>query len=164
MPNLFVPRPMHNNGNYIISLGRLCQWLGEQAEALGVNVFPGFAASEVLYDDEGGSSASRPATWASARTASERLVRARLRIARQVHDFRGRLPRQSRRTADGPLSTCARTRPAALRHRPQGGLGDRPGQARGRAGRAHDRAGRSTITPRAAVSSITPPTTRCTSA
>ena len=52
-PGLFVPRPMHNHGNYIISLGRLCQWLGEQAEALGVNVFPGFAASEVLYDAEG---------------------------------------------------------------------------------------------------------------
>jgi electron-transferring-flavoprotein dehydrogenase len=52
-PGLFVPRPMHNKGNYIISLGRLCQWMGEQAEALGVNVFPGFAASEVLYDDDG---------------------------------------------------------------------------------------------------------------
>ncbi len=52
-PGLFVPRPMHNSGNYIISLGRLCKWLGEQAEALGVNVFPGFAASEVLYDDSG---------------------------------------------------------------------------------------------------------------
>ena len=52
-PGLLVPRPMHNQGNYIISLGRLCQWLGEQAEALGVNVFPGFAASEVLYDDDG---------------------------------------------------------------------------------------------------------------
>ena len=52
-PGLFVPRPMHNKGNYIISMGRLCQWLGEQAEALGVNIFPGFAASEVLYDSEG---------------------------------------------------------------------------------------------------------------
>jgi electron-transferring-flavoprotein dehydrogenase len=52
-PGLFVPRPMHNHGNYIISLGRLCQWLAEQAEALGVNVFPGFAAAEVLYDDRG---------------------------------------------------------------------------------------------------------------
>ncbi len=52
-PGLFVPRPMHNEGNYIVSLGRLSQWLGEQAEALGVNVFPGFAASEVLYDDQG---------------------------------------------------------------------------------------------------------------
>ncbi len=53
VPNLFLPRPMRNHGNYIISLGRLCQWLGEQAEALGVNVFPGFAASEVLYDESG---------------------------------------------------------------------------------------------------------------
>ena len=53
VPGLFVPSPMHNKGNYIISLGRLCQWLGEKAEAAGINVFPGFAASEVLYDDEG---------------------------------------------------------------------------------------------------------------
>ncbi|MBT8099171.1 MAG: NAD(P)/FAD-dependent oxidoreductase, partial [Gammaproteobacteria bacterium] len=53
VPGPFIPRPMHNKGNYIISLGRLCQWLGEQAEALGVNVFPGFAASEVLYDSGG---------------------------------------------------------------------------------------------------------------
>jgi electron-transferring-flavoprotein dehydrogenase len=53
VPGLFVPAPMHNKGNYIVSLGRLCQWMGEQAEALGVNVFPGFAASEVLYDDAG---------------------------------------------------------------------------------------------------------------
>jgi electron-transferring-flavoprotein dehydrogenase len=53
VPGLFLPRPMHNKGNYIISLGQLCQWLGEQAEGLGVNIFPGFAASEVLYDDAG---------------------------------------------------------------------------------------------------------------
>ena len=53
VPGLFLPRPMHNHGNYIISLGQLCQWLAEQAEAMGVNVFPGFAASEVLYDADG---------------------------------------------------------------------------------------------------------------
>ena len=53
VPGLFLPSPMHNEGNYIISLGRLCQWLGEKAENAGINVFPGFAASEVLYDDEG---------------------------------------------------------------------------------------------------------------
>jgi len=53
VPGLFVPTPMHNKGNYIISLGKLCQWLGDQAEAAGVNVFPGFAASEVLYDEQG---------------------------------------------------------------------------------------------------------------
>ena len=53
VPGPFVPRPMHNKGNYIISLGRLCQWMGEQAENAGVNVFPGFAASEVLFDSDG---------------------------------------------------------------------------------------------------------------
>jgi electron-transferring-flavoprotein dehydrogenase len=53
VPGVFVPRPMHNKGNFIISLGRLCQWLGEKAEELGANVFPGFAASEVLYDEQG---------------------------------------------------------------------------------------------------------------
>jgi electron-transferring-flavoprotein dehydrogenase len=53
VPSLFLPRPMHNHGNYIISLGALSQWLAEQAEALGANIFPGFAASEVLYDADG---------------------------------------------------------------------------------------------------------------
>ena len=53
VPSPFIPSPMHNKGNYIISLGRLCQWLGDKAEAAGINVFPGFAASEVLYDENG---------------------------------------------------------------------------------------------------------------
>ncbi|TDU32274.1 electron-transferring-flavoprotein dehydrogenase [Panacagrimonas perspica] len=52
MPNLFVPATMHNEGNYIISLGNLCRWLGQQAEALGVEIYPGFAAQEVLIDDQ----------------------------------------------------------------------------------------------------------------
>lgn len=53
VPNLFIPKTMHNDGNYIISLGNLCRWLGEQAEELGVEIFPGFAATEVLYNDDG---------------------------------------------------------------------------------------------------------------
>ena len=48
-----VPPPMHNEGNYIISLGDLCRWMGEQAEELGVEIYPGFAASEILFDEEG---------------------------------------------------------------------------------------------------------------
>ena len=44
---------MNNHGNYIISLGNFCRWLGEQAEALGVEIYPGFAAAEVLYDENG---------------------------------------------------------------------------------------------------------------
>ncbi len=53
IPTFLLPPPMHNKGNYIISLGNLCRWLGEQAEALGVEIYPGFAASEVLFDDAG---------------------------------------------------------------------------------------------------------------
>ena len=53
VPGLFAPKTMHNDGNYIISLGNLCRWLGEQAENLGIEVYPGFAASEVLYNDDG---------------------------------------------------------------------------------------------------------------
>ncbi len=53
MPNLFVPKTMHNKGNYIVSLGNLCRWLAEQAEALEVDIFPGFAAGEIIFDDQG---------------------------------------------------------------------------------------------------------------
>jgi electron-transferring-flavoprotein dehydrogenase len=52
-PGLFLPPAMKNHGNYIISLGNFCRWLGEQAEALEVEVYPGFAAAEVLYHDDG---------------------------------------------------------------------------------------------------------------
>lgn len=48
-----TPPLMNNHGNYIISLGNLCRWLGEQAESVGVDIFPGFAASEVLFDESG---------------------------------------------------------------------------------------------------------------
>ena len=48
-----IPRVMHNRGNYIASLGRLCQWLGQQAENMGCHLFTGFAAVEVLYDEQG---------------------------------------------------------------------------------------------------------------
>ena len=48
-----TPPQMNNHGNYIISLGNFCRWLGDQAEAMGVEVYPGFPAAEVLYDDEG---------------------------------------------------------------------------------------------------------------
>jgi electron-transferring-flavoprotein dehydrogenase len=50
---LLTPPQMNNHGNYIISLGNLCRWLATQAEELGVEIYPGFAAAEVLYDDKG---------------------------------------------------------------------------------------------------------------
>ncbi len=48
-----TPPQMHNEGNYIVSLGNLCRWLAEQAEDLGVEIYPGFACSEIVYDEEG---------------------------------------------------------------------------------------------------------------
>jgi len=53
LPNFFVPKTMHNEGNYIISLGNLCRWLAEQAEGLGVEIYPGFAAQEALINEDG---------------------------------------------------------------------------------------------------------------
>jgi electron-transferring-flavoprotein dehydrogenase len=53
MPNFLLPPFAHNDGNYIVSLGAVTRWMAEQAEALGVEIFPGFAAAEVLYNDDG---------------------------------------------------------------------------------------------------------------
>ena len=53
LPLWMVPAPMHNDGNYIISLGELCRWLAEQAEGMGVEIFPGFPASEILFHEDG---------------------------------------------------------------------------------------------------------------
>ena len=53
VPNFTLPPCFHNDGNYIISLGNFTRWLGEQAEALGVEIFPGFTAAEVLYNENG---------------------------------------------------------------------------------------------------------------
>jgi len=53
MPQWLVPDCLDNHGNYVISLGAVCRWLGAQAESLGVEIFPGFAAAEVLYDSDG---------------------------------------------------------------------------------------------------------------
>ena len=53
LPSWTVPKESKNKGNFTLSLGNLCRWLGERAEEAGVNVFPGFAASEILYHDDG---------------------------------------------------------------------------------------------------------------
>jgi electron-transferring-flavoprotein dehydrogenase len=52
-PAALIPNNFHNEGNYIVSLGNVVRWLGQQAESLGVEIFPGFAAAEVLYNDDG---------------------------------------------------------------------------------------------------------------
>lgn len=53
LPGFLLPACFRNHGNYVVSLGQVCRWLGQQAEALGVEIYPGFAAASVLYDAEG---------------------------------------------------------------------------------------------------------------
>lgn len=53
LPNFLIPKPTHNEGNYIVSMGNVCRWLAEQAEEMGVEIYPGFAAAEVLYHEDG---------------------------------------------------------------------------------------------------------------
>ncbi len=53
LPDVLVPKTMHNQGNYIISLANLCRWLAQQAEALGVEIYPGFTAQEAIIDEAG---------------------------------------------------------------------------------------------------------------
>ena len=53
LPNILMPPLMSNHGNYVVSLGNVCRWLATKAEALGVEIYPGFAAAEVLYGDQG---------------------------------------------------------------------------------------------------------------
>ena len=52
-PDFLIPRSMHNKGNYVVSLGNVCRWLAEQAESLGVDIFPGFAAAQIIYAEDG---------------------------------------------------------------------------------------------------------------
>jgi electron-transferring-flavoprotein dehydrogenase len=112
VPGLFLPRPMHNHGNYIISLGQLCQWLGEQAEAMGVNVFPGFAASEVIYDSEG-------------RVTG--VATSDMGIGKDGQKKEGAW--QPERGTHAQIQFARELRPTALRHRHQGSLGSRAGTA-----------------------------------
>ncbi len=53
LPNFVMPPLMNNHGNYIVSMGNVCRWMAEQAESMGVEIFPGMAASEVVYGDTG---------------------------------------------------------------------------------------------------------------
>ena len=53
VPNFVMPRLMSNHGNYIVSMGNVCRWMAEQAEALGVEIFPGMSCSELVLAEDG---------------------------------------------------------------------------------------------------------------
>lgn len=53
IPTMFLPKAVHNHGNYIISLGNLCEWLGQKAESMGVDILPGIAGDDIIYNKDG---------------------------------------------------------------------------------------------------------------
>ena len=136
-PNFLMPRLMNNHGNYIVSLGDLCRWLGQQAEALGVEIYPGFAGAEVLYNEDGSvrGVAHRRHGRRQGRQAQGEL-HAGHGPAGQVHpDRRGRA-RLARQAAHGQVRPALRRRSAEVRHRPQGAVAGRAGQVQEGPGRA----------------------------
>lgn len=73
VPNFLMPPLMSNHGNFIVSLGDVCRYLAQKAEALGVEIYPGFAAAET-FSKTGSSRALRPATWALPRMATTKTA------------------------------------------------------------------------------------------
>jgi electron-transferring-flavoprotein dehydrogenase len=110
MPHLLLPPLMSNDGCYTLSLGNLVRWLGEQAEAMGVEVYPGFAAAEVLFDDAGAVRGIATGDMGHG-TAGE------------IHLLRRRLPRSSVEDADAEIQSERWPLAADVRHRHQGTVG-----------------------------------------
>jgi electron-transferring-flavoprotein dehydrogenase len=101
LPNMFMPKLMNNHGNYIVSLGNVCRWLAEKAEALGVEIYPGFAAAEILYDDNGNVVGVATGDMGIGRDGKPNAhVHPRHGAARQIHPDRRRRARFSRQGAD----------------------------------------------------------------
>ena len=164
-PDFFLPDCFKNHGNYIISLGNVVRWLAQQAEALGVEIFPGFPAAEVLYNDDGSVKGVATGNLGIGKDGEPTDgLPARHGAAREVHGLRRGLARQPRQAADRALQARRRQGPAELRHRPEGAVGNRSGQARAGPRGPHRRLAARRRRPTAARSSTTSTTTRSSSA
>ena len=129
LPNFLMPPLMGNHGNYIVSLGNVCRWLAAKAEALGVEIYPGFAAAELLFDGDGAVAgvATGDMGVGQERRAGPELP-ARHGADGQVRaDRRGR-PRLARQAADAQVRARPQPRAAEIRHRPEGALGGEAGE------------------------------------
>ena len=131
IPNWPMPKLMSNHGNYIVSMGNVCRWMAEQAEALGVEIFPGMAASALVYGEDGARrAASSPASSGSTRTGSpgpnyEPGMELRGKYVLLAEGVRGSLSKAGHR----PLRPRERPRAAEVRPRHEGDLGGRPREA-----------------------------------
>ena len=130
LPNFAMPPLMNNHHCYIGSLGNVCRWLAPKAEALGVEIYPGFAAAEVLYDDKGAVRGIATGDMGIAKDGQPQgFLHPRHGTARQIHAVRRRRARQPDQATDREIFARRQERAAEIRHRPEGSLGDRSGQA-----------------------------------
>ena len=130
LPNFAMPPLMNNHHCYIGSLGNVCRWLARKAEALGVEIYPGFAATEVLYDDKGAVRGIATGDMGVAKDGSHKIVlHPRHGTVRQIHAVRRRRARQPDQAADREIRARRQQRAAEIRHRPEGSLADRSGEA-----------------------------------
>ena len=130
LPNMLMPPLMNNHGNFIVSLGNVCRWLGTKAEALGVEIYPGFAAAELLYGDKGevvgiATGDMGIAKDVTAKSGFTRGMELRGKYVLFAEGARGSLTKElvSRFKLDGG------PRPAEIRHRPQGAVAGRAREA-----------------------------------
>jgi electron-transferring-flavoprotein dehydrogenase len=124
---MLMPPLMNNHGNYIVSLGNVCRWLGAQAEALGVEIYPGFAASEVLYNDKGAVIGVATGDMGVAEDGEPGPAYPRHGTARQICADLAEGVRGSLASSSSKNSTSSREASRAeVRHRPEGTLAGRP--------------------------------------
>ncbi len=130
IPNFLFPPMMHNHGNYVVSLSNLCKWLGQQAEALGVEIYPGFPAADIVYGDKG---EVRGVTTGDLGVAKDSAPQIRLLAGHepsgQIHSVRGRRPWVADQAAGREVRPAQGSRSAEIRHRPQGIVGTAARQA-----------------------------------
>ncbi len=163
-PNWLLPQCFQNHGNYIVSLGEVTRWLAQQAEALEVAIFPGFAAAEVLYDEAGAVMGVATGDMGIHKDGTpgpnfERGMELHAKYTIFAEGARGHLGRQLIATSN---STKAATRRATASASRSCGRSTRPNTSR--AWWCMRPAGRWTTTPTAARSCITPTAARCRSA
>ena len=119
---------MSNHGNYIVSLGNVCRWLATKAEALGVEIYPGFAATELLIEDGAVVGIATGDMGVGKDGKPNGRFHARHGVAREIHAVRRGRARQPLQTPDRAIRTRARPRAAEIRHRPQGAVAGRAGK------------------------------------
>ena len=135
-----APPQMHNRGNFIVSLGKIVRWMGEKAEALGADIFPGFPAAEPVFSEDGkmtGVPDSRPGRG-QGRKARAKLC-ARRGIARQDDHSGGGMPRVGFRGNHSQIQLARGKISPNLRHWLEGVVGGSRGAVARRNGAAHRR-------------------------